>query len=83
VVAEKPELILGDSDEQTVRLAHDFLAGVTTVLKNAEVPYGGALAGELLKTTIATLSHHVPSLIDGQRGGMRSRGTACWPFWTA
>ncbi len=68
VVVEEPELIIGDSDEQTAELARDLLAGVASVLKNAEVPYTGALAGKLLNTTVETLSHHVPSLIDGQTG---------------
>ncbi len=68
VVAEKPELILGDSDAETMELARDLLVGVAGVLKNAEVPYTGALAGKILDNTITTLSHHVPFLIDGQAG---------------
>lgn len=68
VVTNKPELILGDSDKPAEVMAKDLLIGIAEVLKKAEAPYSGALAGKLLLTTVDTFSHHVPSFIDEQRG---------------
>lgn len=61
VIAEKPELFIGNSDDENMAFARDLLSSVAGTLKNAPPPFTKGLAADLAVNTLTVFSAHLPA----------------------